>query len=102
MWCCVVLAVCKLYINLPLQCYRKLLIGHMKSLKIVQHGMCFEFYIADRSVQRVEVAGYVVSKKVASKKVVLYIDDGTGVIQTSHYLLQSSIWGMSWLFEVES
>lgn len=47
--------------------------------------MCFEFYLANRSIQRAEVAGYVVSKKVASKKVTLYLDDGSGIVQCSKF-----------------
>jgi aspartyl/asparaginyl-tRNA synthetase len=69
--------------------FRKLLIGHLKALKIVQHGMCFEYYLANRSIQQVEVMGYVVSKRVMSKKVVLYLDDGSGVVQCAKFYDES-------------
>ena len=62
-------------------CYRKLIVKDIKSIHIVETNLCYEFYLFNRSIQRVEVVGYVVSKSIKSKKIILYIDDGSDVIQ---------------------
>ena len=43
--------------------------------------MCYHFYLCNRAIQKVEVEGWVVSKVIKSNKVILFIDDGTGIVQ---------------------
>lgn len=61
--------------------FRKLIIKDIKSISIVETNLCFEFYLFNRSIQRVEIVGYVVSKAIKAKKIILCIDDGSDVIQ---------------------
>ena len=48
---------------------------------MVNNRLCYEFYLCNRSIQRVEIVGYVTCKSIKTKKVILYIDDGSGIIQ---------------------
>ena len=58
-----------------------MLIEQLKHVHVVSSGMCYELYLCKRSIQRVEVVGTIVSKAIKSEKIILYIDDGSGILQ---------------------
>ena len=43
--------------------------------------MCYQFYMCNRAVQKVELVGCIVSKAIKSSKVILHLDDGTAIVQ---------------------
>jgi len=63
---------------------RKMLVFSLRQeVQVVTRPMegRYEFYLYDRPLQRVEVVGVIVKKTVKTKKVMIEIDDGTGVLE---------------------
>ena len=66
--------------------FRKLLISSIHSTvenDRTEEDSRYEFYLHKRALQKVEVLGVITSKVVRSKRVLLNVDDGTGVIECS-------------------
>jgi hypothetical protein len=65
--------------------FRKLLVASIFANveKVIRGDDRYEFYLFDRPVQKIEIVGTIIGKVVRAKRVLLYVDDGTGVIECS-------------------
>ncbi len=68
-----------------------MLISEFKDIRVINNSVCYEFYLCNRSIQRVEVVGCCVSKVIKSKKVLLHLDDGTGIVQCVKFFDETDI-----------
>lgn len=72
--------------------FRKLLIITIKNNIVkVNEKDIFLFYLCNRGISKVEIIGWVTSIQITSKKIIYYIDDGTGIIRCTKFINNNTI-----------
>ena len=75
------------------QSYRKILIRHIHDdIKVNTHDNLLEFKIYNRSISKVEIVGIIIKRDIKrTNKIMLVIDDGTGIITCNKMVNENNI-----------
>lgn len=69
-----------------MKCFRKMLVATIKDcVTKVESNDLFLFYLCGRGISKVEIVGWVTSVQIKQKKIIYYVDDGSGKIRCSRF-----------------